>query len=231
MSLFSEIQENYVEISDTIRGACFRSKRDVKSVHFLAVSKLQSIDAIKAAYELGIRDFGENYIQELLEKKETLKDLKDIRWHLIGVLQSNKIKSALENCASIQSISSEKLALEISSKHKALKLNQPIKIFIQVNIDCESSKSGAHPNDVPALAATLRTLPEIELIGLMCIPKLRQNLQDLRPVFKKMRELLSLIEIDKPLELSMGMSEDFEIAIEEGSHWVRVGRRLFGERK
>ncbi len=232
MKSLNSISENYAEIIDTIRGACFRSKRKVESVHLMAVSKLQSIETIEFAYKLGIRDFGENYVQELVKKRQELySKMPDIKWHLIGNLQSNKSKLALENADSIQSVHSIELAEELAKKCRLLEKKSKYPIFLQVNIEHEASKSGFDPEKIPEAASKIRKLPELEIKGLMCIPEPKEYANEMRPVFQALKQTLSYIEEDKPLELSMGMSDDFEVAIEEGAHWIRVGRRLFGDRR
>lgn len=226
MSLADRLQKIRTEIGN----ACKRSQRSVSEVHLLAVSKLQPVELIEEAYALGLRDFGENYVQELKEKKEQLSHLSEIRWHLIGPLQSNKAKLALQSADVFQALDSLKLAQKLASAAKALGRQRPWSVFVQVNVDEEETKSGVNPNDLAPLVEGIKNLPALKLTGLMCIPRPRENLEVMRDPFKKLRSLSEQFP-ELGLQLSMGMSEDFQIAIEEGANWIRVGRSLFGARR
>lgn len=199
-------------------------------VTLLAVSKTHPAEAIEALYRLGHRDFGENYVQELVAKAEDLKarGITDIRWHFIGHLQTNKAKALAPYLFAIHSIDSEKLARELAKRHEAAGSAQPIRAFIEVNIDEEESKSGVAPSEAPALAETLSKLPQLDLRGLMCIPSSEGGQSG--EAFRKLRELELRCRPWTKGELSMGMTQDFETAIREGSTHVRVGTAIFGSR-
>jgi pyridoxal phosphate enzyme (YggS family) len=202
-------------------------KKIPATVTLIAVSKTQSADAIEALYRQGQRDFGENYVQELLEKSAELqkRGCADIRWHFIGHLQSNKVKMCLPVTYAIHSIDSIKLAKEISKRASA-----KIACFLNVNIDCEETKSGFAPTETAEAAAEISKLPNIDLRGLMCIPAPRESAGASKPAFAALRELENTCRPSTHGELSMGMSDDFEIAIAEGATFIRIGTRLFGSR-
>jgi pyridoxal phosphate enzyme (YggS family) len=199
------------------------------SVTLIAVSKTKSADDVEALYRLGHRDFGENYVQELLEKATVLEErgCNDIRWHFIGHLQTNKVKSLIPIIHTIHSIDSLKLAEEISKRAGSRK----IPCYLNVNIDGEESKSGFAPGEVLEAARAVSALPGIDLMGLMCIPAPRANPEERRAPFAALRELEKSCHPHTNGALSMGMSEDFELAIEEGSTALRIGTLLFGARK
>jgi pyridoxal phosphate enzyme (YggS family) len=199
-------------------------------VHILAVSKTQSLAAIEEAYSCGLRDFGENYVQELAEKREKLSHLKEIRWHLIGHLQTNKVKQAVEVADFFHALDSEKIVREAARRAKGLR-ESPWPVFIEVNVDTEPTKSGASPQELPRLIESVRQEPSLMLEGLMCIPKPTQDKEQLSAAFRRLSMLAAAGQgPNPPLKLSMGMSDDFEIAIEQGANWIRIGRKLFGER-
>lgn len=200
-------------------------------VTLVAVSKTQPTEKLKILYELGQRDFGESYAQELTQKAAELRKLgcTEIRWHFIGHLQTNKVKMILPIVHAIHTLDSERLGMEIAKRIRAAG-GAPLAVFLEVNIDQEASKSGLHPDQVAELGARLRMLPELALQGLMCIPAPGYE-PDLRRAFKKLRELaLSAGPWAHGLRLSMGMSDDFELAVEEGATHVRIGTALFGSR-
>lgn len=210
-----------------VAAACRRTGRDPATVHLIAVSKFQPISAIEEAYRAGQRDFGESYVQELERKRKALSHLTDIKWHLIGHLQTNKVKSALPLANFFHALDSERLANEISKRSAS---DTPWPVFIEVNIDNEQSKSGIPSTRATDLAAAILKAPALRLWGLMCIPAPDA---DPRGSFRKMAILAEAIEAAHAglsLQLSMGMSDDFEIAVEEGANWIRVGTKLFGER-
>lgn len=213
------------EIRAEIDSACARTQRDPSTVHLLAVSKHQPVSLLEEAYFAGLRDFGENYVQELLEKKAALAHLPGIRWHLIGHLQTNKARLASGAADYFHALDSEKLARELAKR--AVK---PLSVFIQVKIDDERTKSGMSEHEVGSLIELVRKEPMLRLEGLMCIPEPRSPIELMRPAFRRLASLASGFEADAALKLSMGMSSDFTIAIEEGANWIRVGTRLFGER-
>jgi pyridoxal phosphate enzyme (YggS family) len=222
------IKENLAEIEGAISAACQRAGRDRGTVKLLAVSKTQPDALIEEAYALGVRDFGENYVQELVGRRERLAHLKDARWHLIGPLQSNKVKIALE-CADVFHALDSESVLKVVQKRVGPE-GKPWPVFVQVNIDGEPSKSGLLPAEVPAFIEKVRAARELQLRGLMAIPEPHANIEAMGPAFRALKELATRT-LGPSAQLSMGMSEDFPVAIAEGAHWVRVGRRLFGARR
>ncbi len=193
--------------------------------NLLAVSKLQSIEKIKLLYSDGQRQFAENYIQEALQKIESLSYL-DIEWHLIGPIQKNKIKFLQKNFSFIHSIDSFELAEKISEKAVAIDYLQ--KVFIQVNLSNEPTKSGLlHPEVVEKWTSFL-SLKGIKIVGLMTMPPLENEPEKNRPYFKELKKLANHLNLT---ELSMGTSHDYLIALEEGATWIRIGTVLFGERE
>lgn len=192
--------------------------------NILAVSKLQPIDKIEKLYAEGQVDFGENYVQEALGKVEQLQHLK-IHWHLIGPIQSNKIKYLKDHFEYIHSVDSLKTAQTISIQ--AEKINHIQKIFIQVNISNETSKSGFSVEELQKNWAEINQMKNVKVVGLMTMPPLQNEAEQNRPIFKALKELADQLQLS---ELSMGTSHDYETALEEGATWVRLGTVLFGER-
>ena len=217
------------EIRAQIASACARVKRDSSSVRLLAVSKTQPLELIEEAYDLGLRDFGENYVQELVGKREKLAHLPNINWHLIGPLQTNKARLAVANAEVFHALDSAKLTQMLGRRAQEIGLGAPWPVFIQVNVDVEASKAGVSPNDLPALITAVRDEPALKLEGLMCIPEPKSDIEQMRPAFKRLVDLARQHGLTDS-KFSMGMSEDFTVAIEEGAHLIRVGRRLFGPR-
>jgi pyridoxal phosphate enzyme (YggS family) len=203
-------------------NACARARRDPASVKLLAVTKVFGPEAIRDAWALGLRDFGENYVQEMERKVPAIADLTDARFHLIGHLQSNKTKKAAQLFSSIDSIDSARIAQRLDAESKA------IDVMIEVKLSDEETKSGANPADLSAIADAIRSSRHLQLVGLMTVPPWSEDPEVSRPWFAKLRELAARYSIP---ELSMGMSNDLEVAIEEGATWVRVGTALFGRRK
>lgn len=191
-------------------------------VTLVAVSKTQPAEAIREAYAAGQRDFGENYAQEWRGKADALADLPGLRWHFIGGLQTNKVKYLAGRVEAIHTVDRVELAREISRRFAAK--GAAARVYLEVNVGGEASKSGCAPAGVPALAAEVRALPAVELVGLMTIPPPDD---DPRPHFRTLRALRDGLGIPG---LSMGMSADWRIAIEEGSTCVRVGSAIFGAR-
>jgi len=207
------------EINLRIEQACASVNRSPHEVTLIAVSKTIPVDDIRLAYDLGIRNFGESRLQEALPKIEALP--KDISWHFIGKLQSNKAKKAGEMFSVIHTLESD------AQLHQLEKLNNPVDCLIEVNIAEEPQKSGILPKDLAAFHKKATQSPQVHLRGLMTIGPANLIGQDARPFFRTMRKLLD--EIGGGW-LSMGMSADFEVAIQEGSTHVRVGTALFGKR-
>ena len=191
-------------------------------VTLVAVSKTQPAAAVREAYAAGQRDFGENYAQEWREKADALADLADLRWHFIGALQTNKVKYLAGRVHAIHTVDRADLAREIAKRFLAKGV--PARVFLEVNAGGEASKAGCPPADAPALAEAVRALPGLELVGLMTIPPAGE---DPRPYFRALRALRDRLGLR---ELSMGMSADWQAAIEEGATVIRVGSAIFGER-
>lgn len=199
--------------------------KDLKSnQHLLAVSKLQSLDKIQKLYSEGQKDFAENYIQEALEKIEILKSL-DIQWHLIGPIQKNKVKFLKKNFAYIHSLDSLELAKKISDK--ALEIKHRQKVFVQVNLSGETSKSGFDQETFKVQWPQLQELQGLEIVGLMTMPPLENEPEKNRKIFQELKKLGQSMNLN---EFSMGTSHDYKVALEEGATWVRLGTILFGDR-
>lgn len=192
------------------------------SVTLVAVSKTQPAQAIREAHAAGQRDFGENYAQEWREKADALADLGDLRWHFVGGLQTNKVKVLAGRVHAIHAVDREELAREISRRFAQKAATA--RVFLEVNTGGEATKGGCAPGDVERLAAAVRALPSVELVGLTCIPPPGE---DPRPHFRLLRSLRDRLGLP---ELSMGMSADWRIAIEEGATVIRIGTAIFGER-
>lgn len=209
-------------VRERIESACARARRDPASVKLLAVTKVFGPDAIRTAYEAGLREFGENYVQEMERKAPVVADLADARFHLIGHLQTNKTKKAALLFSAIDSIDAVKLVQRLDAESK------PLDAMIEVKLSEEESKSGADPAHLPAIIEAIRSAHNLKLVGLMTVPPWSEDAELSRPYFARLRELAGHYAIP---ELSMGMSNDLEVAIEEGATWVRVGTALFGRRK
>lgn len=215
------------DIQQIIQAACIKAKRDPQTLQLLAVSKTQSSDAIRSLYQKGLHRFGENYCQEALSKITELADLQ-IEWHFIGPIQSNKTRLIAENFDWVHTLDRLKIAQRLSEQRPPNR--EPIQACVQINIDQESSKSGILPADLMELLKACQNLKGIKIRGLMCIPKADE---DPEPRFKQMAALLAQaqqvgFELDT---LSMGMSSDFESAIDAGATIIRLGTALFGNRQ
>jgi pyridoxal phosphate enzyme (YggS family) len=228
------ISANLQEVRGRIAAACARAGRPVESVTLLAVSKTFAADAVRAAHAAGQRAFGENYVQEALDKIDALADLRaDLQWHLIGPLQSNKTRPVAEAFDWVHSVDRLKIAQRLAEQRPADL--PPLQVCLQVNVSGEASKSGAAPADVPALARAVSALPAGRLVlrGLMAIPEPADDFDAQRRPLRALRELLHTLR-DQGLALdtlSMGMSADLEAAIAEGATIVRVGSAIFGTRR
>lgn len=198
----------------------------------IAVSKTQPVDAIEELYRLGHREFGENYVQELVEKAEELarRGCTDIRWHFIGHLQTNKVKALIPHVFAVHTVDSEKLAQELAKRWHQSGRTGKLPVFVEVNIDAEASKAGFLREQVPSVVQAIAAIPELDLQGLMCIPA-PGNEQEAHTAFRALRELEVQCRPATKGSLSMGMSSDFPIALEEGATHIRVGTALFGARK
>ena len=211
-----------------------KAGRNSCDITLLAVSKGQPVSAIRQAYALGLRDFGENYLQEALDKQRQLADLTDIRWHFIGPLQSNKTRKVAEQFDWVHSIDRIKVAKRLNAYRP--KKSTPLNICLQVNIDDEESKSGISIHQVEPLAQAMIELPNLKLRGLMAIPKNRKTVSEQQTSFATLAKLLSNIQssslqLSTLDTLSMGMSGDLEAAITEGATIIRIGRAIFGPRQ
>jgi PLP dependent protein len=238
----STIAENLHRVRERIARAAARAGRRAEEIELVAVSKTQSADAIRAAYEAGVRQFGENRVQEWESKHAALADLVDARWHLIGHLQSNKARRAAQAFDYVDSLDSAALAQKLDAAMAELGGGKRLGVLLEVRVSPEATKSGAEASDLPGLAEAVFALPHLELRGLMCIPPFFEDVEKARPFFRQLRELREVLraqmaarhpertEGSPPFELSMGMSHDFEVAIEEGATQVRVGTALFGAR-
>jgi pyridoxal phosphate enzyme (YggS family) len=224
-----DLAENLSSIRQRISAACARAGRAAESVTFLPVSKGQPPEAVRAAADLGLACFGENRVQEAKAKIGQCPG--HLRWHLIGHLQSNKCRDAVHFFEMIQSVDSLALAEEIDKW--AGKSAKTMPILIEVNVAGESSKFGCRPEELLADLLRINALPKIEIHGLMTVAPWASDPEKVRPVFRRLRELKGECEqiLGAPLpHLSMGMSGDFEVAIEEGSTIIRVGTAFFGPR-
>jgi pyridoxal phosphate enzyme (YggS family) len=232
------LKSNLASIQQRVARAAARSGRPIEGITFVAVSKTFSAEAIRAAYELGLRHFGENRVQEFDSKREALAEL-PATFHLIGHLQSNKVRRAAEIFDAIDSVDSIALARKLDAAWAEKRGTDASKlpILIEVQLATEESKFGVAPADLPALIESIIELPRLELRGLMAIPPFLGNPEHVRPYFERLRQLrddmrqrFGAAAADSFRELSMGMSHDFEVAIEEGATQIRVGTALFGPR-
>jgi pyridoxal phosphate enzyme (YggS family) len=221
-TVVSDLAFNLDQVRRRMERAALRAGRSPAEVKLIAVSKVFPASAIREAYSLGLRDFGENYVQEFEGKAPELRDLDGARFHLIGHLQSNKAKKAAELFDSIQTVDSEKLARRLNEAGK------PLEVMIEVKLSPEESKSGAGAGNLAAVVAAVRACPNLRLVGLMTMPPWSEDAEASRPYFRRLRELAAQFGLAR---LSMGMSHDLEVAIEEGATDIRVGTALFGPRK
>lgn len=220
----STVTERLHAVRARLETAARAAGRAPSDVRLLAVSKKHGLDAIREAYAAGQRDFGENYVQELVDKARALDDLDGIRWHFIGHLQRNKAKLLLSAAASVQTVDSLRL---LETLAKLADPAAPLAIHLQVNVAREPQKSGCDPDELPALVAAARAAPALSLEGLMTIPPDDDEPLASAPHFRALRRLA----LDHGLRsLSMGMSDDLEVAVAEGATIVRVGTAIFGER-
>jgi pyridoxal phosphate enzyme (YggS family) len=226
-----EIAARLTAVRERIARAANRVKRDPAAVRLVLASKTQPPEAIRAAYAAGAREFGENYVQEAATKQDALtdlQDLEDLRWHLIGHLQTNKARDAANRFALIHSLDSARLGLSLGRARPAPR----VRVLIEVNAAGEASKSGFAAADVERLIEETRAT--VEILGLMTIPPPATDPERSRSHFVALRATRDRLAAATGLalsELSMGMTDDFEVAIEEGATIVRVGRAIFGERR
>lgn len=227
------IAENIERVQERIQRACQRSGRPVQDILLIAVSKTKPADSVRQAHAAGLRVFGENRVQEAAAKRQELNDL-DVAWHLIGHLQSNKAKQACQLFDVIHSVDSLHLAEKVDRAAAAIERKMPV--MIEVHLGEEASKFGVEEDNLVLLAEQIGALPSLELRGLMTLPPFFDDPASVRPFFRRLRELAAHIDTRhlpgvSMRELSMGMSHDFEVAIEEGATMVRVGTAIFGERQ
>lgn len=222
------LQERLDAINQRIAAACQRAGRDFFDVTLVAVSKTVEPARIRLAIEAGVRVLGENRVQEAAAKMPELAAIvaeHQVQWHLIGHLQSNKARRAVELFSTVQTVDSFKLAERLNNVADEFGKRMPV--FIEVNLGGEDSKEGATPDEVLPLSEQVAKLAHLELKGLMAVPPFFDDLEEVRPFFRRLRTLRDQAQLK---ELSMGMSHDFEVAIEEGATIVRIGTALFGER-
>ena len=224
------IQDNWSRLRSQIKEACKRSSRDIQEIQLVLVTKQVALDLIEEAYQLGVRDFGENRVQEWLDKKDQLPD--DIRWHLIGHLQTNKVRYCIGKPVLIHSLDSLKLASEIEKE--AQKKNTQVDCLIQVNTSGEATKHGVSPEGLERLVFEMQNLAYVRIQGLMTMGPLSEDQALVRSAFRKLKYLRDEMKKEFPAldwkYLSMGMSSDFQLAIEEGANLLRIGTAVFGER-
>lgn len=219
-----DIEQNVQDLRLRISRACERAGRSPEEVTLVAVTKTVEAPAIQAAVKAGITNFGENRVQEARPKIEQLDSLRGyVTWHMVGHLQTNKAKTAVDIFDIIHSVDSIRLAKTLSDRSQ-----KKLPVLVQVNVSAETSKSGFPLSEVSDAVEQIGGLPNLEVVGLMTIAPWVSNADEVRPVFRQLRELRDALELR---HLSMGMSDDFEVAIEEGATLVRVGRAIFGERK
>jgi len=228
-----DIKERYLQVLKLKEEATVRSGRSGEEIILIGVTKTHPAEEINQAIDAGITDIGENRAQELLEK---YNDVKPVRWHFIGKLQTNKVKSIIDKVEMIHSVDSIRLAREIDKRAKMA--GKRMDILIQVNSAMEDTKTGIHPKELKSMVADIiDECDNVRICGLMCIPPIAENPEDSRPYFKEMKTLLENMKMWdfprsklSPTHISMGMSGDFQVAIEEGSTMIRVGSSIFGPR-
>lgn len=233
-----EMQQRYNSIKERMEAAAYRGNRDLDEITLVAVSKTKPFDAIQTAIQLGMCDFGENKPQEIRDKVAFFKDAlgvnaNKIRWHMIGNIQKNKIKYILETCTLIHSVDSVEILEAINEA--ALKKQLTVSILLQVNVSLENSKNGFYVDELYALLSKLSMYKGVKIEGLMTIPPFVEDPEENRGHFRRLKEIFIDIKsknIDNVYMkfLSMGMTDDFEVAIEEGATHVRVGTGIFGAR-
>ncbi len=213
-----------------IAAACARSGRDVAAVTLVAVSKTAPVDRVRAAIAAGLTVLGENRVQEAAGKVPVAPGA---AWHLVGPLQSNKARRAVELFDAIETLDSVELAIRLDRLAGEVRPGRPLPVLLQVNVDADAAKAGFAPADAPGAVAAVLALPNLRLDGLMTIGRLAISPEDARATFRELRDLSDSLRALHPElgpELSMGMTDDFEVAVEEGATIVRVGRAIFGER-
>ena len=219
----TDLAENFAAIEARIVAACSRAGRPRTDVVLVAVSKLHPPEAIRAAYALGQRDFGENYAQELRDKHAALADLDGLRWHAIGPLQPKNAKYVARAAHTFHALERLDTAQELSKR----RTGEPLRCLLEVNVGTEATKAGLTPKAAGQFATGLAALPNLTVVGLTCLPPFSEDPQASRPHFAALRALAQGLRLEA---LSMGTTQDFEVAIEEGATLVRVGTAIFGAR-
>jgi PLP dependent protein len=226
----SLIAENLERVRERIARSAARAGREAGEITIVAVSKTFRAAAIRSGFEAGLRHFGENRVQEWESKEPELRDLAAI-WHLVGHLQSNKVRRAAHLFSRVDSVDSLALARKLDAA--AMEEQKKLPVLIEVHLSEEAAKCGVAESELPALGEAISNLPHLELLGLMTVPPYSDDPERVRPYFKKLRKLRDylprVLGISLPV-LSMGMSHDFEVAIEEGATEIRIGTAIFGER-
>ena len=231
----TDVAANLWRVHERIDAAAARAGRDPAEVLLVAVSKTVEPSRIVQAYEAGVRDFGENRVQEAEQKLAELRHtpLPGVRWHLIGRLQTNKVKPAVRLFDIIHSVDSLHLAQALA--RQAAAAGKTLHVLLEVNVAGEASKAGLRPDEVLSVAGEILKLPGLRVEGLMTVAPLVADPEEVRPVFRQLRELRARLREGLPQSnwprLSMGMTDDFEVAVEEGATMVRIGRAVFGERR
>ncbi|HTQ45178.1 MAG TPA: YggS family pyridoxal phosphate-dependent enzyme [Polyangiaceae bacterium] len=224
------IAENLAQVYARIDRAAAESGRDIRGIRLVAVSKTKGPDAVREAYAAGQRDFGENYAQELAGKAEALRDLRDVTWHFIGHLQTNKARIVAKHAQVMHTVDSEALARELGKRVAKERPGAPMPVLVEVNVGGETQKAGVTPGDLVDVMRVVREQPALALRGLMTMPP-AGDLAEARRVFETLVTLRNLHGGPAALpELSMGMTEDLEVAIACGATIVRVGTAIFGKR-
>lgn len=222
------LADNLALVRDRIARAARSAGRDPSSVHLIAVTKTWPADVVRDAYALGLRDFGENYAQEFVEKADALADLAGLRWHFIGHLQTNKARAVAPRAAAVHTVDSAKLTRELASRAAG----RVIDAFVQVNVAGETQKSGCAPADAAAVCDAIEREPALRLRGLMTVPPHTDDPEGARAPFLALAALRDALGGSARLpELSMGMTHDLEVAVACGATAVRVGSALFGSRQ
>ncbi len=224
------LRDRVARVLDRVARAAARSGRTAESIRLVAVSKTQPVERVAEAYEADLRVFGENYVQEAEEK---VRAFPGAEWHLIGKLQANKVRKAVSLFGWIQAVDSPRLLADIS--RRCVEAGKTVPVLVEVNLAGEGSKAGIPPEELQALLSSAVALPGVRVRGLMAIPPITEDPEESRPYFVRLRELLDRCAsaggaVGEMTELSMGMSSDFEAAIEEGATMVRVGTAIFGSR-
>lgn len=227
----STLEQNYQLVSNRLQQASISAQRDDNAVKLLAVSKTKPANMVQQCYLLGQRSFGENYLQDALDKIEQLSAFSDIEWHFIGPIQSNKTRPIASHFHWVETVCRDKVAQRLNDQRPPEL--PPLNVLLQINISAEPQKAGILLSELPQLAQLVDSLPRLTLRGLMCIPENTDNEQQLIQQFELMRDAFQQLQAEYPQldTLSMGMSGDMELAVQHGSTEVRIGTDIFGARE